>query len=130
MRIRELFRDPGLHCPDDLRSDRRRRLIVEVDHAASALERLRIRRHSPRNRSTSASLVFGPKLTRMKPPAISAGTFIAARTSLDFILPDEQALPAETEIPARSSWTSSAAFDAPDSATEPIVAIRGASSAI
>ena len=37
-------------------------------------------------RSTSASLVPGPKLTRMKPSAISLGTPIARSTSLAFIL--------------------------------------------
>jgi hypothetical protein len=42
----------------------------------------------------------------MTDAAISLGTPIAASTLLGFMLPDEQALPAETEIPARSSCTS------------------------
>ena len=54
----------------------------------------------------SRSLVSGPKLTRMVEPASSAETPIAASTWLGFMLPDEQALPADTEIQARSSCTS------------------------
>ena len=70
------------------------------------LHQLPIRRHSSRKRSTSLSEVEGPKLTRMTVDAISSGMRIAVRTRLGFMLPDEQALPAETEMPARSSWTS------------------------
>src|SRR3982751_1805246 len=102
MGVRELLGEPRLHRLRDVRRDRRRCLVIEIDHAAAA--RLLIRRHSSRNRSTSPSLVCGPKLTRRKPDATSAATFIAASTWLAFILPEEQALPAETAIPARSSW--------------------------
>src|SRR4051794_414251 len=98
MGIGEAFLDPGLHRLRDIGRDGRRCLVVEVDHAACALARPAILRHSARKRSTSASLVFGPKLTRMKLPATSAGIFMAASVSLAFILPDEQALPAETAI--------------------------------
>jgi hypothetical protein len=66
---------------------------------------LRIERHSERKRSISASLVAGPKLTRMAEAAMSGATTIAVSTRLGFMLPDEQALPAETEMPARSSCT-------------------------
>ena len=45
-------------------------------------------------------------------------------------LPDEQALPALTAMPARSSWTSIAMLVAPGSAIAPIAGIRGDSSAI
>ena len=55
----------------------------------------------------------GPKLTRMTVAAISVATPIASRTWLGFMLPDEQALPAETAIPARSNWTSWLALDRP-----------------
>ena len=47
---------------------------------------------------------------RRKPLATSAASAIDASTALAFILPDEQALPAETAIPARSNWTSSDAL--------------------
>jgi hypothetical protein len=43
---------------------------------------------------------------RMKQLPTSAGRPIASRTRLGFMLPDEQALPADTAIPARSNWTS------------------------
>ena len=56
MRVGELLLDPGLHRLGDFGRDGRRRLIIEVDHAASRLARLAIRRHSARKRSTSASL--------------------------------------------------------------------------
>ena len=46
-------------------------------------------------------------------PASSAGTPIAASTRLGFMLPDEQALPADTEMPARSSCTSWLALATP-----------------
>ena len=69
----------------------------------------------------SLSCVSGPKLRRRKPPAMSAGTPIAASTWLACALPDEQALPADTAIPARSSWISIAALFAPASAIAPIV---------
>jgi hypothetical protein len=58
------------------------------------------------NRSISASLVDGPKLTRMTVLATSGLKPMAPRTRLGLMLPDEQALPADTEMPARSSWTS------------------------
>ena len=38
---------------------------------------------------------------------------MAASTRLAFMLPDEQALPADTEMPARSSWTSWLALATP-----------------
>src|SRR5262249_15604488 len=103
MGIREFFLDPGRHRLGHFGSDRRGRLIIEVNHATALCDLSRMPRHTPRNRSTSPSLVSGPKLTRMKPSAISCGTFIAASTWLAFILPEEQALPAETAIPARSN---------------------------
>ena len=100
------------------------------DRSCRALSRTAIRRHSARKASTSASVVSGPKLMRRNPPAISGSTPIAASTALSFILPDEQALPAETAMPARSNWTSSEALDAPGSETAPIVGSRGLSSPI
>src|SRR6476660_3668202 len=102
MGVGEFFLDPGLHRGDHFRRHRSRRLVIEVGHAATVFARLRIRRHSPRKRSTSAEVVDGPKLTRMTRTATSSGMPIAPRTRLGFMLPDEQALPAETETPARS----------------------------
>src|ERR687895_573352 len=98
MRIGELFLCPRPHRFRDLGRDRRRCLVIEVDHAAIAAARSRIRRHSPTNRCTSASLVSGPKLTRMVEPTIAAGSPIASSTRLDFMLPEEQALPADAAI--------------------------------
>src|SRR5690349_21626181 len=104
MRIGELVLDPGLHCLANLRSDRRGRLIVEVDHAALEEARSRMPRQAATNLSMSLLVLAGPKLTRMTVGAISAGTLIAASTRLGFMLPEEQALPADTAMPARSNW--------------------------
>src|SRR6185312_16939883 len=99
MRVGEFLLDPSHHRVRHFGRDRRSRLVIEVDHAAFAEARPAICRHSERKVSTSTSVESGPKLRRRKPPAISAGTPIASSTSLFFILPDEQALPAETAIP-------------------------------
>ena len=82
--------------------------------------RLAIRRHSAMKRSTSASLVEGPKLTRMTHSASDGSTPIAASTRLAFMLPLEQALPAEIAIPARSNWTNWLALVTPGIAIAPI----------
>src|SRR3954451_238718 len=125
MGICELLLDPGLHRPRDFGRDRRRCLVIQVDHAACAEVRATTRPHSSRKASTSTSLVAGPKLMRRKPAVTSAGTSIASNTWLFFIFPEEHALPAETAKPARSNWTSSDALDAPGSDIDPIVGIRG-----
>src|SRR3954452_9150255 len=103
MGVREFLLDPGLHRLRRFGRNGSGRLVIEIDHAACALARAAILRHSPRKRSMSSSLVDGPKLTRMTQEAISSGTPIAERARLGFMLPEEQALPAETEMPARSS---------------------------
>src|SRR5260221_430556 len=77
MRVGEFLLDPRLHRLGGFGCKRCRRLIVEVDHAPSAFARLAMRRHSARNRSISASLVAGPKLTRITELAISSATPIA-----------------------------------------------------
>src|SRR6476659_4873728 len=124
MRIGELLLDPGLHRFGNFGRNGRTCLIIEVDHAACALPRLAILRHSPTKRAMSASLVDGPKLTRMTDDAISSGTAIAARTRLGFMLPDEQALPADTAMPARSSCTRWLELAMPGIGYARIVAIR------
>src|SRR5215218_5601421 len=106
MRVRKLLGNPRLHGGRHFRRDRSSRLIVQVDHAALDAARSRIRRHSATKRSTSSSLVSGPRLTRITQLATSVGTPIASRTRLGFMLPDEQALPAEIAIPARPKCTS------------------------
>jgi hypothetical protein len=78
----------------------------------------------------SASVVLAPKLTLMVEAATSGAIPMAASTWLGFIDPDEQALPALTEMPARSSWTSWLAELTPGIATPPIVARRAAHSAM
>src|SRR6476661_3515101 len=126
MGIGELVFEPGFHRLRNFGRNRRGRLVIEVNHAALADARPATRCHSPRKASISASLVEGPKLMRRKPSATSCRTPIAARTSLFFIFPDEQALPAETAMPARSNCTSIEAFDAPGNEIAPIVGMRGA----
>src|ERR1044071_3929959 len=128
MRICELLLDPRPHRVGHFGRNRRRRLIIEIDHAALARDAIRF--HSSRKRVTSSSLVYGPKLTRIKPAATSSGTCIAASTSLAFIFPDEHALPAETAMPARSSWIRRDELEPPGSEIEPIVGIRGVSAAM
>ena len=86
-------------------------------------------RIGPKIRAAGSLLLADCAQSAGKLPAISGGTFIALMTSLAFILPDEHALPADTAMPARSNCTSKDALDAPGSATAPIVAMRGDSSA-
>src|SRR5438309_4112342 len=130
MGIGEFFLDPRPHGLGHFGRWRRRRLVIEVDHAARAAWRAAMLRHSPMKRSTSDSLVSGPKLMGRYPAATSRGTPIAASTALPFIAPDEQALPAETAMPARSNCTSNDALDPPASEMAPMVGIRGLRSAI
>src|SRR4051812_42291722 len=106
MRIGEIVVDPRLHRLHDFGRHRRRRLVIEVDHAAFAWPWSRMRRHSAMKRTMSFSIVSGPKLTRITQAAISGAMFIAWSTRLAFMLPEEQALPAEIAMPARSKWTS------------------------
>ena len=56
-----------------------------------------------RKRSTSASQVCGPKLTRTTSLATASSHPMACSTWLVLSEPDEQALPAETEMPAISN---------------------------
>src|SRR4028119_553370 len=65
----------------------------------------------------------------MTPRAASSLQPIAVRTWLVFWLPEEQALPAETAMPARSSCIIWAAPVTPGMRQAPIVAIRGEASA-
>src|SRR6187397_2119103 len=104
MGIGEFVLDPGLHHFGRVRRDRRRRLVVEIDHAARWRDAIRC--HSARNASTSASLVHGPKLILRKLEAMAGSTCITFKTRLSFIAPLEQALPADTAMPARSNCTS------------------------
>ena len=95
----------GLHRLGHFGRNRRRRLIIEVDHAP------RFARGSRCAAIRREAVDFGlarlwPEADAEDQPAISGGTPIAARTRLGFMLPDEQALPAETAMPARSNWTS------------------------
>src|SRR5690242_6837968 len=113
MGIGELFNDPRFHRRGRFWSNWRRRLIIEIDHAAALLARSLMERHSAANLATSSAVVRGPKLTRMTLPASSAGTCITWSTRLAFMLPDEQALPAEIARPTRSNcanWLALATF--------------------
>src|SRR5579884_3144909 len=106
MRIGKSFLDPRLHRTCDLGSNGRRCLVIEIDHAAVRFARAAMRHHSETNCSVSRSVVEGPKLTLITERTIPLGKPMAASTWLCFIDPDEQALPADTEMPARSSCTS------------------------
>jgi hypothetical protein len=59
--------------------------------------------HTSQNRSTSARVVVQPKLTRIVRSARSSARPIAVRTWLRFIVPDEQAEPWLTAMPAMSN---------------------------
>src|SRR5688572_17005838 len=113
MRVGEFFFDPRPHRFRDFRGDGRGRLIVQIDHAALEDARSRMPRHVATKRSMSASLVCGPKLTRITVDAISAGMPMASSARLGFMLPDEQALPADIAMPARSNWTNWLALTTP-----------------
>ena len=74
----------------------------------------------------SAASLCQPTLTRIAVPASAGGTPIAARTCERPTLPDEQAAPALTAMPARSSamtWTS---FAVPAVATHTVFGTRAA----
>ena len=53
-------------------------------------------------RSTSSRTVSGPKLTRITSSARASSQPIAFNTGLVLSVPDEQAAPADTEMPAMS----------------------------
>ena len=73
-------------------------------------------------RRSSAAVVVRPKLTRITSRAALSSQPIAASTWLGFMLPDEQALPAETAMPAMSNRISCAAAG---DAGHPVAADRG-----
>ena len=80
-------------------------------------------------RSTSASVDAQPRLKRMAPRASSGRTPIAASTCDGATLPDEQAEPELTAIPARSSAIISVAASTPGTAKQTVLGSRGAVSA-
>ena len=65
------------------------------------------------NAMAPAAAVIRPKLTRITSRAATGSQPIAARTWLGLTLPEEQALPAETAMPARSKAMSCAAEGTP-----------------
>ena len=91
-----------------------------------ALARAAIRRHSARKWSTSASLVDGPKLTRMKLCATSGGTSIAPARRFPSSCPTSKRFP--PRLQSRQGRTAPAATHSQRLAarSQPIVAIRGA----
>src|SRR6185369_11720949 len=119
MRIAELLGEVGQHRCNDAWIGRRRRLVVEIDrpvigaaiagggaHAALARRRSVRATSAPQasmSCAMSPSFVSRPRLMRMAVPARAGGAPIAARTWLSRTLPDEQAAPALTMTPARSS---------------------------
>src|SRR5262249_34248045 len=136
MGIAKLLGEVGQHRLDHPRIRRGRRLIVEVDRRRRPvlagllrdLLRLQVhvhvtstvvssgsqlfRRHRLQvvmKRSISSAAFFQPRLTRIAEAAISGATPMAARTFDGLSLPEEQAAPALTAIPARSrtiTWVS------------------------
>src|SRR6516165_4071800 len=137
---------------ENTRVDPGRRLVVEInrrriDHRIRGQPRARFdnnRRHAARARSAtprrcryrklqarrkcaiSASLELQPRLTRIVEAAISGSTCIAARTWLGPTLPDEQAAPALTITPSRSSATTWVSAAIPGSAIAEVFGKRGA----
>ena len=107
---------PRPHLFDLREAEAGERFVLRVPKGASELYRVRLtaleqktpfrlqkRTAWPRVAGYETALVDGPKLIRRKLDAISGSSCIALRTWLSFIAPLEQALPAETAIPARSS---------------------------
>src|SRR5581483_10793749 len=142
VRVAEMLGEIGQHRLEHARVERGRGLVVEIDrqgvgalrrrgdrystHAARASTRLRNAVQASRKRAMSASLVLQPRLTRIVQPAISGGSPIACSTWLGPTLPEEQAAPALTITPARSSaitWVSAAM---PGSAIAEVFGRRGA----
>src|SRR5438105_2728017 len=64
-------------------------------------------------RSTSSSVVFQPRLTRMAPLTISGARPMAASTCDLATLPEEQAEPEEIAIPSRSNAMSNVSASTP-----------------
>ena len=75
----------------------------------------------------SSSVVLQPRLTRIVDDAISTGTPIAAKTWLGPTLPDEQAAPALTITPSRSSAMTWVSADIPGIAIAAVFGNRGTS---
>src|SRR5215813_6640637 len=128
MRIAELLGEKGQHRFEHARIERGRRLIVEINrhritqmrfgpaahgsdtraHAARTLTSERRQRryravHARRKWATSASVEFQPRLTRIVEQTRSGRTSIALSTWLGPTFPEEQAAPALTMTPSRSS---------------------------
>ncbi len=97
------FCSQGSIAGQRLGRERGGRLVIEIDHAANARAPRDTLRHSAMKASTSASVVDRPKLTRTTSREASTLQPIAPSTWLGFMLPDEQALPADTAIPAMSN---------------------------
>src|SRR5262249_42912550 len=136
VRVTELLREVREHGFEDARIERGRGLVVEVNgrrvrplrkgcggrtHAAlTELPRVFIRRyiavHACRKWSISLSAVLQPRLTRIVEPAISGGAPIACSTWLGPTLPEEQAAPALTMTPSRSSAMTWVSAETPGSA--------------
>src|SRR5262249_38618177 len=81
-----------------------------------------------RNRSTSLSVVVGPRLTRTAPCPSSAGTPMAARTCEGATLPDEQAAPEDTATPARSKAITAVSAFMPGAENSVVLGSRSAAS--
>src|SRR5690242_10053702 len=113
MRVGVLALEPGQHRGERLERERRGRLVIEIGHAAKLRVSRAIWRQAWMKRVTSASPVVRPKLTRTTSREAASAQPIAASTWLGFMLPDEQAEPAETEMPARSKRISCAAAAVP-----------------
>src|SRR5262245_9048980 len=87
-------RQPRQHGVARFGSERRGRLVVEVDHACTAIDS-----QTSAKRSISATLVVQPVLMRIVRSARSASTSMAVSTWLRRMEPEEQALPWLTAIP-------------------------------
>ena len=79
-----------------------------------------------RKRSTSASVVLQPRLTRTAPRESAGSTPMAAKTLEACTLPDEQADPEDTAIPLRSKAIIAVSALTPGTANKVVLGRRGA----
>ena len=97
--------------------------------AARGCARFRTRAHASATAFNSSAVVDQPKLTRMRIAPAPARRPSRVSTWLRRTLPDEQAAPALTATPSRSSAITAVSALMPGTATQMVLASRGASCA-
>src|SRR5206468_3494094 len=143
MRVAEALGEIGQHRIDDPPVGRGRRLVVEIDRLGRRVAPLQLHGHAAgwrrasgrarsamasqaaRKRSMSAAAVAQPRLTRIAEPATSGVAPIARSTCEGLSLPEEQAAPALTATPARSSAITWVSLDSPGRPRQLVLGRRG-----